>query len=240
LDWSELRKSKLGKPGLRDLAPDPLRRQDRLGARVGELWGRFTAFSLWEQGAVLGVIILALAIVPIVIFTLTRGGSAETTADGPEVPAFLLLPTATPRPPEPTETRLPTITPRPTSTHTPEVVNREDCDAIAGTPYQSDEERLWYLDNCPDTPTDEPPPGGGSPPTQPPPPPPTPTSGSGMTPSEAISRTVSWLGSQGISVSASGCSAAQGGGQWVVTCASGGGGTVSVCLRENPVVLYLC
>lgn len=56
--------------------------------------------------------------------------------DNIDAPATATV-TSTPRP-------RPTNTPEPT----PEAPNREDCDAIRGTDYQSPEEREWYLANC--------------------------------------------------------------------------------------------
>jgi len=51
---------------------------------------------------------------------------------------------------------IPTETPTPVPTATP-IVNRLDCDEIRGTPYHSEEERVWFLGNC-ITPTPVPPP----------------------------------------------------------------------------------
>ena len=41
-----------------------------------------------------------------------------------------------------------TPTPEPGATPANATVNREDCDAIRGTDYRSQEERQWFLDNC--------------------------------------------------------------------------------------------
>jgi hypothetical protein len=44
--------------------------------------------------------------------------------------------------PSPTQPPLPTATPAPSAT------NRRDCAAIRGTDYRSEEERLWFTQNC--------------------------------------------------------------------------------------------
>jgi hypothetical protein len=87
--------------------------------------------------------------VPVAAFVVTFGVTLATGGDEPEdEPAgsqqvaaenvgLLVTPTTAP---------LPTATLEPTATQPPP--NREDCDAIEGTDYQSPEERDWYLANC--------------------------------------------------------------------------------------------
>ncbi len=79
--------------------------------------------------------LLALAGVGVAL-ALTVGSSGGSS--GHTALEAVAAPSATP---EPTEE--PSPTPEPTPAY------RTDCDAIRGTPYQSDEERAWYVQNCP-------------------------------------------------------------------------------------------
>jgi hypothetical protein len=71
---------------------------------------------------------------------LKDSGGASTAADVTPVSTeggieVTITPTATAEPAPPTAT--------------PDAaVNRENCDVIRGTPYQTDQERTWYLANC--------------------------------------------------------------------------------------------
>ncbi len=91
---------------------------------------------------------MLLAVIPITAFVVAVGvsfgmsGSDNSTTSGslkPDVGALAELTTPTP---------LPTATVVPTATVIPV---RTSCDEIAGTPYRSQIERQWYLDNCTDT-----------------------------------------------------------------------------------------
>lgn len=92
----------------------------------------------------------------------TKVETPTNTAEAPELdeePAATDAPTATPVPEEPTETsEPPTATVPPPPATEPPVLNRLNCTAISGTPYRSEEERLWYLDNCTAPPPILPPP----------------------------------------------------------------------------------
>ena len=120
---------------------------------------------------------------------------------------------------------------------TEQTTYRQDCAAILGTPYQSEAERLWFIANCA-VPT-EPAPGGGVPTPQPtlaPPPAPTPTPVPGLTASQAISRAVDWLASQGIGIDAGSCGASSSGSTWTVSCES----NTTVCIQQSPIIIWLC
>ncbi len=94
--------------------------------------------------------------------TVDVGESSEVEEPGPT--EELSAPT---EPPAPTATTMPPTPISPTATQPPPVTNRRDCGAISGTAYRSEEERLWYLDNCTAPPPTVPPPPADDP--QPPP-----------------------------------------------------------------------
>lgn len=116
---------------------------------------------------------ITLAVLALGLFAMACSGDSaepETPTETAAAPELDKEPTATEEPTtEPTVT-VPTDTPEPPPATVPPpppteppVLNRLNCDAISGTPYRSEEERLWYLDNC-----------TAPPPTVPPPPPPVP------------------------------------------------------------------
>ena len=72
-----------------------------------------------------------------------------TATEEPTAEPTVAVPTDTPEPPTAT-------VPPPPATEPP-VLNRLSCNAISGTPYRSEEERLWYLDNCTAPPPTSPP-----------------------------------------------------------------------------------
>jgi hypothetical protein len=216
--------------------------------RLSRVWGRFGALSLWEKGIISGAAVLIVIGLPAAIFAFsTGGGGSDDTqvvapaSDRDEDP--YVLPTSTPY-------DRPNATPKPIGvggsppipTLSPEEINREDCDAIAGTPYQSEEERLWFIANCPEDDEDDDDPGNvTNPPTQPPvvqptqaPPPPPPPTDDSLTASEAAAMAAQFLG-----VGTGACSASSAGAHWRVTC-SVGGSAVTVCVFEQPLLVDYC
>lgn len=259
MDWKNLRRDKLAKTasyrpgstvdGMSGGFLDP----------VVKLWQRFLGFSPWEKGLVAGAAAVLTVLVAVAVFAL--GGGDSSGAAGIATPTqfkiSIVRPTA-----GPTSTLTPTPSPGPTSSPTPEptaVLNRRDCDEIAGTPYLSVEEREWFADQC----VDEPPSGptGPSGPSDPPPPPPptsppsgppdTPTPDSRYTASEAVAYATDWVLGQpdldAIVVPGS-CNASFSDGVWVVSCRASTGGctggvceiTLRVCVNESPLDIFLC
>ncbi len=215
---------------LAELSFDQLPRRPDTGLRgfahrLHHRWFRFMASAGWEKAFFAFACLVAAVVALIGIVALaTRGGNA----DHPSGPSASL--------PEGTTTsvsgvkatstaimiNVPVIPTRlPTSTEVPdEGANRADCDAIRGTPYESDAERDWYAENCGSargTPTRSsgptPPPG----PTQPPPP----TVPQGVSAGEAISLAVDWMTTsapKSYTVDPGTCSAVYLGDHWVVSC----------------------
>ena len=72
------------------------------------------------------------------------GESSEVAEPSPT--EALSAPTEPPT--APTVTTIPPTPIPPAATQPPPVTNRRDCGAISGTAYRSEEERLWYIDNC--------------------------------------------------------------------------------------------
>lgn len=214
--------------------------------RLSHAWGRFGALSVWEKSVIAGASLLIVMAVPAVIFAFSsRGGSDDSSVTAPRSTAernTTPFPTATPYPrnnatPRPIAVGGSPPVPSPPAL-SPEPINRQDCGAIKGTPYQSEEERLWYLNNhCGDVEED-----GGSvtePPTEPPAQPPTepptqPPPDQGLTASQAIS-----LGAQFLGASSGSCSAIDNGSYWRVTCRIGQETTVA-CVFEQPVLVDYC
>jgi hypothetical protein len=110
--------------------------------------------------------------VPVPIFLVTVAVSLATSGgdDAPEVAFNPTVVTPSSQNIDAPATATPTVTKVP-STPTPEPTtppaNREDCDEIQGTAYESPEEREWYLANCLNgqTATSDNTGGGGSPPS---------------------------------------------------------------------------
>jgi hypothetical protein len=212
--------------------------------RLSHAWGRFGALSVWEKSIIAGASLLFVMAVPAVIVAFSSGGGSDdssvtaprSTVDRSSTP----FPTATPYPrtnatPRPIAVGGPPPVP-PAPPPSSEPINRQDCDAIKGTPYQSEEERIWYLNNhCDDVQED-----GGSP-TEPPPQPPTqppatqpPPPDQGLTASQAIS-----LGAQFLGASSGSCSASDNGTYWRVSCLMAGK-TAVACVFEQPVLVDYC
>jgi hypothetical protein len=109
--------------------------------------------------------------IPIPIFLITVAIALATSGGGDDDPEMAVAPptatisienvdapatsTPTSAPPAATSTTAPEPTPEPPP-------NREDCDAIEGTAYESPEEREWYLANCLGGQTANNPPAGGN------------------------------------------------------------------------------
>ena len=244
MDKKESRREKLAK--IRFDAIQPRQgRGERFADRAFDLWQRFTAFSGLEKAFFISgcALALALAIGALIALSQNAGG-------GDDQAAVVNLPTrppaATPAPVTPTSTVALLVFERPTAEPS---ANREDCDAISGTEYQSDEERDWFLENCQDTgpanvsgpPQSRPSPSGPSlpPPTATPPPAP-----AGFTSAQAVSLAVSWMasgGSESYTVDAGSCTSVDIGDHWVVTCPATLAGcqgpdcetTLSVCVFES-------
>ena len=233
--------------------------------RLSRWAGRFGALASWEKLVIAGAALLIVMGIPAAIIGFSGGDGgddAKAVAPGREIDEYF-IPTATPY------TRS-DATPRPigvggsppvaaTPTLSPEEINREDCDAIAGTPYQSEEEQLWYIDNCdqenddgdgtgnpPSNPPTNPP---SQPPTNPPPAPTTPPQ-QGLTASQAVSLGAQFLSANEpkYSVSAGNCSATNSGSFWTVSCNASllgcTGGicqtTLRACVFEQPLLVDYC
>ncbi|MBI4570324.1 MAG: hypothetical protein HY723_00095 [Chloroflexi bacterium] len=236
MDWNELRRNKLAKARFGNEAPPPDKRRPATDWAI-EIRERFTALQLWEQAAITAVGFLLVFAVPLIIFAVTRGGggSDEAANSAPIVPPVQIAESTST--PTATFVQLRT-TPTPLQSLPTVEANREDCAAILGTPYQSEAERLWFIANCA-VPAEQPAPGDGVPPPQPtlaPPPAPTPTPVQGLTASQAISRAVDWLASQGIGIDAGSCGASSSGSTWTVSCES----NTTVCIQQGPIVIWLC
>jgi len=216
--------------------------------RASRWWGRFGALAVWEKGIIAASAVLIIMALPVAVFALSnRGGGDESAVVAPtyQRPNYTPIPTSTPY--------INLATPKPigiggsplvpTELPTEEPINRRDCDAIKGTPYESEEERDWYAVNCPadDGGNDNGGNGGPSqpptqPPTNPPPPPPAPTS----TPVQGLTAAAAKaLGANFLGVSSGSCTVTNAGAHWRVTCAVGGE-TVSVCVFEQPLLIDYC
>ncbi len=217
MDWKTLREEKLAKAA----AFRPT--ESRGGAwwsaldRLGDVWGHFMVRSWWEKGMVIGTGVLLTILTPIAAFALMGDDEGQAA----------LIPTSTPVAIIANSGPSPTITPQATSTPkavppspTPKPPNREDCDKIRGTAYQSDDERDWFADNC-----DEPEPTDTPRPAQPPvnqQPTNTPQPEVSISASQARSMAATWIRSNPafseLIVSAAACNAQASGGGWRVTC----------------------
>jgi hypothetical protein len=214
----------------------------RFQHRFSRSWNRVGASSIWEKGVIAAIAILLVMAVPAAIFAFSSGGGDDAppaAVVSRRTPVASEFPTTTPSAKGPTPRPIAIGGSRPTSTPTTEP-NRRNCDAIEGTPYQSDEERQWYADNCDEeepTPTAQqgggnPPPPPAQPPTQPPPVQPTqaPPPDQGLTAGQAAA-----LGAQFLGVSANSCSASRASSYWRVTC-----GSTRVCVFERPAIIDYC
>jgi hypothetical protein len=98
-----------------------------------------------------GFRVLPLAFGVLLLVVACKGGKDATTPTSTAL--TLLSPTATAMvPPAATETPTATSAESPTQTPVPPTAtagpDRTSCDEIRGTPYRSESERRWYLDNC--------------------------------------------------------------------------------------------
>jgi len=258
MDWKTLRRDKLAKT-----APySPRRWQDSwwwrgVSETLADWWARFEAFPVWEKGMVLGSLVLIAVIAPVAIFAIGGGGGS---AAAPPPTATLIggvgvHATATPVPtftPTPTFTTIPTRTPKLEPTPF-----SQDCDEIRGRPYQSDEEREWFLENCLNpTPEDEPTPTlPGALPTIPPGPgpgpAPSPTPRLTLTTAQAAGIAEDWVLSEPtlseLELVPGSCSAQASGDHWVVSCRASTTGcvgacefTLRICVEEGPLSVRQC
>lgn len=268
MDWQSLRRQRLAKAASSHEQSPPQGRLESLSLRLTELWRRFAAGSLVEKSVVVGGILLVVITVPVAIAVLaSSGGGSAAGVAATSTPADIYVIDGAPtldRPATPTLEPLPTPTARPTGEPTDSASgNRADCDEIAGTAYQSDVERLWYIENClggeDDDPTITNPPGSGSqPPTQPPTSAPPPTSGpapsptpSGPSNSTIIGYAVDWLAqdSPGYQVVSGSCTVSVvTSSQWLVSCSTRPPGctgsaclvTASVCVAAPTYTVWRC
>lgn len=259
MDWKTIRKDRLAKGSWDG------NRRARIAVRFSrgvDALRRAWTLSWWGKGIAVGVGIL-LVIGALYSFVAINGsgddgqaeavlgGRASVTASATAAPATAVPATAVPATAEPTSAA---ATPKRQATEEPAVV-RADCDEIAGTPYESGEERDWYLENCL---------GGGLveiPPFQPNPVPSAPIPMSSSVPpasapkltatpvpapavhlsaGEAVAAALGLIAGGGSSDDVGPCNAIRtGSGQWLVACASSGG-TVSVCIVEVPLTVWFC
>jgi len=258
MDWKTLRKDKLAKAASYRPPEEP-QRNSLWGAvdRVGELWARFMTPSWWEKGMVIGTAVLLAVLAPMAVFAIAGGdddGASAVVATSTDVPAVIggagtdtPEPTSTPK--AVPNTRTPTTTPEP---------NREDCDEIQGTAYQSETEEEWFLDNCgdeepddadepnqPDPQDDEPdaPPAPPARPTNTPRPRPTntPVPQPSISAGQAASLAAGWINSNPayaeLDIAPSSCSPQQDGTGWRVACT----GTTSGCVGSAcRITIWVC
>jgi hypothetical protein len=221
------------------------------GGRAGleraiDRWERFMAGSGWEKGFFAAAVLLIAGLAIAAIFMLASNAFGGGGGRKP-VTAGALPSTATLVPPRPTPTAIVIAVPT-LSTAAP--ANRQDCNAISGTGYKSDAERLFFEQNCV-TPTAEPSNpgnGDGGPPTEPPtePPQPQPTEGPVVVDAgNAAEFAVYWIehnASQAYT-DVGPCNVVQSGSHWVVTCNANVAGcqgsvcatTISVCVFPDPL-----
>ncbi len=228
MDWKTLREDRLAK------AASYRPTEPREGAwwsaldRLGDVWGRFMVLSWWEKGLMIGAGVLLAVLTPMAAFAFIGG-------DGDKGQAALFS-TSTPVAIIADSGPTPTITPQATSTPkampptgTPKPPNREDCDEIQDTAYQSDDERDWFMANCDDEPepvdtaTPVPPPIIIQQPTD------TPQPEASISASQARSIAAGWVRSNPafseLILSSGGCIAQASGSGWRVSCT----GTTTGC-----------
>ncbi len=240
MDWKTLREEKLAKTAsYRPTAP----REGVLWTAtegMGNAWIRFLLLSVWEKGMVIGVGVLLAVIGPMAAFALMGGDEGQ--------PA--LFPTATPIAIIADSGPTPTITPQATSTPkavpptpTAKPLNREDCDEIRGTVYQSNDEQEWFIANCEEEPepvdTATPEPVDSAPPVQQPTN--TPQPEPSISASQAQTMAASWIRSNvafsELNVSTGGCNAQPSGSGWRVGCT----GTTSGCQAATcDTLIWVC
>jgi hypothetical protein len=225
MDKGNFRRERLAELGLEGLQRPPKRGLQAKSRNLSDRWHRFIAAG-WERPffAVACVVAVVIAIVGVVALA-TRGGGGNTHASS--VTRLQATPTKQAgvlAAPTSIVIDVPVIpTRQPTDEPTADATNREDCEAIRGTPYRSAAERNWYADNCPDggqpvkgSPTR---PAGSTPgqPTAPPPP----TAPQGVSSGQAIALAVTWMTTsapKAYTVDSSTCSAIQFGDHWTVSC----------------------
>jgi hypothetical protein len=267
MEWRKIRREKLAKSVEIEKA-EAERKQPRSSKSIYERWERFTSSTdMVRLGIIGGVIILP--ILGWVLFTMVSGGSANDEDPGVVADTY---PTAVRTPgtatPAATPTTIPTERPTPRPGDTPEP-NRQDCDEIAGSSYQSDAEREWFTANCgalaavppPEPPASEPheedeeaeppsPPPSRPPtprppnrPPPPPPPPPPPTqqpSGPQWTSGRASNAAKNWIVNVAHLADWAGpCSASWSSNRWMVNCSSSSG-SMRVCILEQQHIYYQC
>ena len=237
MDWKTLREEKLAKTA--SYRPTKFREGVwwRAAERISDIRARFMVLSWWEKGMVIGAGALVAVLTPMAAFALMGGDEGQ--------PA--LFPTATPIAIIADSGPPPTITPQATSTAkavpptpTPKPPNREDCDEIKGTAYQSDDEQDWFNSNC----DDEPEPDDTATPVQPPveqQPTDTPQPEPSISASQAETMAASWIRSNlafsELTVSTAGCNALPSGNGWLVGCT----GTTPGCQAATcDTLIWVC
>ena len=246
MDWKTLRREKLAKTA----AYQPAKR--RVGVwwdfldRAGEWWYRFVSLSWWEKSMVIGTGVLLAVLTPMAAFALAGGDDSQTALIPTSPTAAIVIdagPSATPSPrPSSTPKAVPHT---PTSTSTP-VPNREDCDEISATDYQSPEERHWFLNNCEPEPDPDPDPNQGPEPSDTPTPVPqqptnTPRPEPSISASEAASLAARWIWNNPayneLDLTASSCIPQASGSGWRVACTGTTSGCVGVACE---LTIWVC
>ncbi len=240
MDWKTLREEKLAKTA--SYRPTKFREGIwwRATDRMGDVWARFMVLSWWEKGMMIGAGALLAVLPPMAAFALMGGDEGQAA----------LFPTATPIAIIADSGPTPTITPQATSTpkavpptHTPKPLNREDCDEIRGTVYQSDDEQDWFTANCDEEPepvdTATPVPVDTAPPVQQPTN--TPQPEPSISASQAKTMAASWIRSNlafsELTVSTAGCNALPSGTGWLVGCT----GTTPGCQAATcDTLIWVC
>jgi len=245
----EDRRDRLARLNLERLQSPPTQGWRHVVERARDGFERFFAFAGWEKGIYVGgllvVAVVGLGAMVILLKNATAGGGESApSASLPEVHGS---PTATPVRPTPTTILIggPQL-----GTSTPAMApNRQDCEAIRGTDYLSEDEHVWFTNHCvtqtsPATPKKPGPPGpvtpsgGGTPPTPTPAPAP-----SGLSSSEAVWLAADWIPQHmQYTITLGSCTPVRTGNHWVVTCFGSPPGCdssacqvqVSVCAFADP------
>lgn len=231
MEKGDFRREKLAELGLDRLQRRPDTGWSAFAHRLHHRWFRFMASAGWEKAFfALACLVAGIVAVIGIVALATRGGNNDGSGPAASLPRATATPASGVRPTATAlvinvpviPTRLPTSTPVAGSSS--DEPNREDCDAIRGTPYESDAERNWFIENCggsakasPTRPPGSPGPTSPPPPTQPPPP----TAPQGVSAGEAISLGAGWMTTsapKSYTVDSGTCSAVRLSDHWIVSC----------------------
>jgi hypothetical protein len=253
MEKGDFRRERLADLGLERLQRPSQRGWSSRTRQARDRWNRFAAAG-WDRTffAVACVVAVIVAVIGVVALA-TRGGGSDP-ATGPA--SIRSEPTesqqaankASPTPITIGVPVFPTFPPTIEPTAEPDSGdNRQDCDAIRGTAYESNAERDWYAANCGPAgrKTATPPPGQVivPPPIQPTSPPVQPTSPpQGMTAGQAISLGIGWMTTsapKAYDVDSGSCTAANFGDHWVVSCTGHLSGCPNTsCATQLDVCVY--